>query len=51
MVSSLVQRARDQLHRFDSVYLWWALIVVGIILRLRQYTVNRSLWADEASLA
>lgn len=30
---------------------WWFLIVIGIILRLRQYFVNRSFWADEASLA
>ena len=31
--------------------LWWFLIALGIILRLRQYLVNRSFWADEASLA
>ncbi len=30
---------------------WWLLILIGIILRLRQYFVNRSFWADEASLA
>jgi hypothetical protein len=30
---------------------WWFLIALGIILRLRQYLVNRSFWADEASLA
>jgi len=30
---------------------WWSLVVTGIILRLRQYLVNRSFWADEASLA
>jgi len=30
---------------------WWILIVAGIALRLRQYLVARSLWADEASLA
>jgi Dolichyl-phosphate-mannose-protein mannosyltransferase len=32
-------------------YVEWSLIAVGIILRLRQYLANRSLWADEASLA
>jgi hypothetical protein len=32
-------------------YLWWGSILIGIVLRLRQYLLNRSLWADEASLA
>ena len=30
---------------------WWGIILLGIVLRLRQYLVNRSFWADEASLA
>lgn len=30
---------------------WWGIVLSGVILRLRQYLVNRSLWADEASLA
>jgi uncharacterized membrane protein len=29
----------------------WGLIVLGILLRLRQYIANRSLWLDEAMLA
>ena len=29
----------------------WFIMVIGIILRVRQYLVNRSFWADEASLA
>ena len=36
---------------FKSDYLWWGIILIGIVLRLRQYLLNRSLWADEASLA
>ena len=32
-------------------YLWWGVILLGIVLRLRQYLLNSSLWADEASLA
>jgi len=34
-----------------SEYLWWGVILIGIVLRLRQYLLNRSLWSDEASLA
>ena len=30
---------------------WWGIVILGIILRLRQYLVDRSFWADEASLA
>jgi len=32
-------------------WMWWGIVTLGIILRLRQYLVNRSFWADEASLA
>jgi hypothetical protein len=35
----------------NSNFLWWAAILLGIFLRLRLYLLNRSLWADEASLA
>jgi hypothetical protein len=35
----------------NSDYLWWGIILLGAVLRLRQYLLNRSLWADEASLA
>jgi len=36
---------------FKSNYLWWGIVLLGIVLRLRQYLLNRSFWADEASLA
>lgn len=41
-------RVKDQLA---SNLIWWLLTLTGILLRLRQYAANRSLWADEASLA
>jgi hypothetical protein len=31
--------------------LWWSCIVAGVLLRLQQFMLNRSFWADEASLA
>lgn len=34
-----------------SDYFWWAIILIGVFLRLRQFLLNRSLWGDEASLA
>src|SRR5262245_53790721 len=37
--------------RLKPALAWWFLIMLGILLRLRQYLVNRSFWADEASLA
>ena len=45
-------RVWDRLKILTSLDLaWWGIVVLGIILRLRQYLVNRSFWADEASLA
>ncbi len=29
----------------------WTIVVIGVVLRLRQYLANRSLWYDEAMLA
>jgi hypothetical protein len=36
---------------FTTKYLSIYLIVIGIVLRIRQYVINRSLWIDEARLA
>lgn len=45
-------RSWSRLERLKKQnFLWWGIVVLGIVLRLRQYLVNRSFWADEASLA
>jgi hypothetical protein len=35
----------------DSIWVWRSMLLLGFILRLRQYLGNRSLWGDEASLS
>jgi len=47
-----IQQARDLFNlSVKPIYIWWSLIFIGIVLRLRQYLSGRSLWSDEASLA
>jgi hypothetical protein len=47
-----MQKTWKQVQSFlKPDYLWWGFILIGISLRLRQYLLNPSLWADEASLA
>lgn len=41
----------DYLKRSNWEYLFWGIIVLGIILRVSQYLFNRSLWLDESYLA
>ena len=48
MLRNLIQQACT---RLKPDLAWWFLVAIGIILRLRQYLVNRSFSADEASLA
>lgn len=40
----------DKLARRANI-LWWIFVAGGILLRLYPYLLNRSFWADEASLA
>lgn len=43
---------RDRTRNFlTPSALWYTLIAMGVAQRLRQYLANRSLWADEATLA
>lgn len=45
--TNLTQLKKHQLLNI----VWWSIFFLGVILRLRQYLTNRSLWVDEASLA
>lgn len=47
-----MQKFNDRLKSIAKPqYMGWLLIALGIVLRLKQYLVNRSFWADESSLA
>jgi len=47
-----MQQTWDRLKsRMPSDIIWWLVVALGIVLRVRQYLLNRSLWEDEASLA
>ena len=48
LMQNMIQTTRA---RFRPDFVWGVLIILGIVLRVRQYLVNRSFWADEASLA
>jgi len=51
MAGIIKNRVNRAIESFQPHYYWWFLVFAGIIQRLRQYIANRSLWADEASLA
>ena len=47
-----MRKTWNQIQSFlVSRYMWWGIILLGIFLRSYLYFLNRSLWADEASLA
>jgi hypothetical protein len=39
------------IHDSKRLRLPWVIICLGVVLRLTQYSLNRSLWVDEAALA
>jgi hypothetical protein len=51
-ISRIMLRARNSVERiFNSRFLMGLILLTGILLRLRQFLFNRSLWSDEAFLA
>jgi hypothetical protein len=48
MIARLTSRVSSKLL---SDVAWWAVILAGFVLRLRQYLADLSLWIDEANLA
>jgi hypothetical protein len=52
MMGVLMVRSWDRLKLIAKQdFIWLSIVVLGIILRLRQYLANRSLWGDESALA
>jgi hypothetical protein len=44
-------RAWERLKTIKPEIMGWMLFALGVVMRLRQYIHNRSLWGDESSLA
>ncbi len=52
MVNSSMHQLQNKFSELTKpAFLWWSLVIMGTILRVRQYFSGRSFWADEASLA
>ena len=48
----MIQGLKSRVNlKLSSGFIWWAVIILGVVLRLRQYFADRSLWSDEAALA
>jgi len=45
-----IQKEYFQKIYFSQTFIW-IIIIIGLLIRLRQYLANRSLWIDEAALA
>lgn len=49
---NILKRQKEYFQKiyFSQTFIW-IIIIIGVLIRLRQYLVNRSLWTDEAALA
>lgn len=51
-VPNILKKQKEYFQKiyFSQIFIW-VIIIIGLLIRLRQYVANRSLWIDEAALA
>jgi len=51
-VHNILKKQKEYFQKiyFSQAFIW-IIIIIGVLIRLRQYLVSRSLWTDEAALA
>ena len=51
-VHNILKKQEEYFQKIYSSQIFiWIIVIIGVLIRIRQYLVNRSLWVDEASLA
>jgi uncharacterized membrane protein len=50
-VRNIIKKQKEYFQKiyFSQTFIW-IIIIIGLLIRLRQYLANRSLWTDEAAL-